>query len=631
MKNPTMYQRHRQHLLPIYSFRADMLVHHRHLLMMKRMKWLRTSSRRRPLLLRANTHPPPKGGEGEEDPPSDDNDASAASQSDNNNNKQQSLSIDDNKATMTKKKKRTKVPVDERQRQYRIRKYVDTLQCVSIPVVSHDGPHQNAYLELPSALLSKAARLNDQHNRVSKMMVNEFVTMASDLDIATASEQGRKPVIVLLLRSGRFAGACFRGNKCIIHRTSQRYTVRRGQGKAQSAQDGQRRPKSIGAQLRRAGEINLQEDVTSTILEWTSHFDKAGIILVSCPKTMMKGLFSSEIEHVLTRKDPRIRHIPLDLGRPSFENARMVYDVMMTATLREAIMEADQAAEEQDDSRNAKIGLLHRVESSDIANVGESADGIVASIALEVVPLTDLHVAAMNADADAIHRLLEESERSTDIVNAQAGENLMTPLHYASKAADINNKEADAERTTRSGDCVYHLLVEGKADPCCVDSRNRVPYFLASNEKVREAFRMARAALGEDYCDWDSGAKVGPPLTQDDVELRKQKQLEKKRRKRVRQKEKKAKEKALAKEEEDRKAREEEVKKQEADAKRIRDGLEPKTSSATNVCDYCQKLCKGRKRSQMYSRLEYVYCSTDCVQKHKRELMACAALSRFGG
>jgi Vms1-associating treble clef domain len=32
----------------------------------------------------------------------------------------------------------------------------------------------------------------------------------------------------------------------------------------------------------------------------------------------------------------------------------------------------------------------------------------------------------------------------------------------------------------------------------------------------------------------------------------------------------------------------------------------------------------------MFSRLEYVYCTAECVQKHKRELMAAAALARFG-
>ena len=73
-----------------------------------------------------------------------------------------------------------------------------------------------------------------------------------------------------------------------------------------------------------------------------------------------------------------------------------------------------------------------------------------------------------------------------------------------------------------------------------------------------------------------------------------------------------------------------EAKKKEEDAKRIRAGLQPKTTTAANACDYCQNVCKGKSRSQMFSRLEYVYCSTDCVRQHQRELTAAAAMARFG-
>lgn len=38
-------------------------------------------------------------------------------------------------------------------------------------------------------------------------------------------------------------------------------------------------------------------------------------------------------------------------------------------------------------------------------------------------------------------------------------------------------------------------------------------------------------------------------------------------------------------------------------------------------------LCK----IQLYTRLEYIYCSTDCVQNHKRALLAEAAMRRLGG
>lgn len=36
-------------------------------------------------------------------------------------------------------------------------------------------------------------------------------------------------------------------------------------------------------------------------------------------------------------------------------------------------------------------------------------------------------------------------------------------------------------------------------------------------------------------------------------------------------------------------------------------------------------------KKQLYTRLEYIYCSTDCVQNHKRALLAEAAMRRLGG
>ena len=208
-------------------------------------------------------------------------------------------------------------------------------------------------------------------------------------------------------------------------------------------------------------------------------------------------------------------------------------------------------------------------------------------------------------------------------VNTPAGNDFMTPLHYAAV-----NQHDDS---TLAASCVTALLQVGGADPCIVDARHRVPYFLATHDKVREAFRMARATLGEDYCAWDELAKVGPPLTIDDLETKKSKAAEKKKRQRIRQKEAKAKEQALTYEaEQQHKAEEDRIKTVE-EAKRARDGLAPKTSSSSNsslICDFCQTAC--RRRNQMLQRLEYAYCSTDCVNQHKRELMAAAAMARFG-
>jgi hypothetical protein len=128
---------------------------------------------------------------------------------------------------------------------------------------------------------------------------------------------------------------------------------------------------------------------------------------------------------------------------------------------------------------------------------------------------------------------------------------------------------------------------------------------------------------------WDVGAKVGPALTIADARARKAKAAEKKRRQRARQKEVKAEERSEAEEAAAKERAEVEARRMEEEARRVRDGLRPKASSAaSNACDFCQKVVRGKKRSQMFQRLEYAYCTTECVKGHQRELMAAAATRR---
>lgn len=185
-----------------------------------------------------------------------------------------------------------------------------------------------------------------------------------------------------------------------------------------------------------------------------------------------------------------------------------------------------------------------------------------------------------------------------------------TPLHMAA--------EHDAK------DCV-RLLLQNAADPTKVDARGRVPVFLAASDACRDVFRVVRSELGEDAWDW-SLAKVGPPITEEEMAQKQRQQAEKRRKKRLKQKERKAASKAEEAEAEARRVAAEEKQKAEEEAKRVRDGLGLKKQGS---CDFCQTVCKGRKRAQMFHRLGYSYCSSQCVERHKRELMAAAAAARF--
>lgn len=485
----------------------------------------------------------------------------------------------------------------QRQREQEIKHHSMNLNRMSLPL------DESTALHLPVALLSRPQQ--QEPSMWSKGQA--FCDLASQI-----GPSHKKPVVVLLLRSGRFAAAAFVGADCVKHTSSQRYTVRKGQGKAQSSQDGKRRPKSMGSQLRRAGEQSLKEDIHAVLQEWNNAcIQQAGLILVSCPKTMRSTLF--ELETILPRNDPRLRSIPFDVGRPTFEAACIVHGAMMTVFVGEPSAFAGRGVDQEpalldDEPVSRPLPPVKEIKEEE------------AVVEPEIVPLTKLHEAAKDGNLSLLLDLLRENPDSL-LIDQQAGYDFMTPLHFAAEST------ANVDPVTAAA-CVSTLLIQGHADPTQVDARLRVPYFLALHDKTREAFRKARAILGETYCDWDE-AKVGPPLTDEDINAKKEKEAEKKRRKKAKQKEKKAKDQAAAEELEKRRQEQELQEQQAEEAKRIRDALPPKAVRADNVCDFCQTEVKGRKRLQMFKRLDYNYCSSECVQNHKRELMAKAAMDRF--
>ncbi|POM70511.1 C2h2 finger and Ankyrin domain [Phytophthora palmivora] len=117
---------------------------------------------------------------------------------------------------------------------------------------------------------------------------------------------------------------------------------------------------------------------------------------------------------------------------------------------------------------------------------------------------------------------------------------------------------------------VEYLLEQG-ANPALLDLHNRPPYFLCGTKETRNAFRryMAEHPNAWNY----STAQIPEGLTT---------------------------------------ARQEELE------RKIAAGL---------ACDFCGKYA-GKSP---FTRLEFKYCSTDCVNGHKRKLMSEAALRRLGG
>jgi hypothetical protein len=113
--------------------------------------------------------------------------------------------------------------------------------------------------------------------------------------------------------------------RALLHKRCHRYTTRKKQGGSQSAHDAARgsAANSIGAQLRRAGEVHLQEDIMELLSDplWVSMLTGCRRIFLACPRTARAKLFEAP---TLKRDDPRLVFVPIATGRPSLaENTRI--------------------------------------------------------------------------------------------------------------------------------------------------------------------------------------------------------------------------------------------------------------------------------------------------------------------
>ncbi|GJX25722.1 ankyrin repeat and zinc finger domain-containing protein 1 [Tanacetum coccineum] len=410
--------------------------------------------------------------------------------------------------------------------------------------------------------------------------------------------------VMLLASGGHFAGCVFDGNSVVAHKTFHRYVIRAKAGKKQSTKDASGKiAHSAGASIRRYNELALKKEIRELLAAWKPYFDASSSIFIHAPSDSRLLLFDGDTPCFSCQKSA-IRRIPLTVRRPTFKEARRLYNIL-TQVSSEPKEETVPMDKEDLKTTHTQEGLPGSVKK----NLGNNLDSKEVAETSIVNGMEDMSISNGN-------------EGKVTVIS--------TPLHEAAKAGNVEN--------------VLELLEQG-LDPCVIDERGRTPYMLATEKEVRNTFRRFMA-LNLDKWDWQA-AKVPSPLTKEMEESQNAKQAEKDAKRKARAKElkklKKAREKkaeaeaaqkALAtqlqssrpqmtKEEKLKQAQDEEREKRAAAAERRIAALQSSTSqpnsaaSSDTLCSFCKVSLVGKVP---FHRYNYKYCSTSCMDLHREIL-----------
>ncbi|KAL7751873.1 hypothetical protein RI367_002873 [Sorochytrium milnesiophthora] len=134
--------------------------------------------------------------------------------------------------------------------------------------------------------------------------------------------QSRPPKTAMLIASGgNFVAAVFEGARPTMHKSIHRYTTRRKQGGAQSANDGGKgKAKSAGAQIRRYNEAALRVEIRETMMEWQAQLQACSHLFVFAPGSNRQMLFGYENSPIKSG-DERIRSLPFQVRKPTYTEA----------------------------------------------------------------------------------------------------------------------------------------------------------------------------------------------------------------------------------------------------------------------------------------------------------------------
>ena len=293
------------------------------------------------------------------------------------------------------------------------------------------------------------------------------------------------------------AGADQRQAIVIAHKTFHRYTTRRKQGGAQSANDSAKgAAHSAGSSLRRYNEVALEQEIRALLAEWKEMIGNAQLIFVRATGSSNRRiLFGPYDGQILRHNDDRNRTFPFstrratqaELMRAFVELTRVKVSEVDEAALAAAAAAAEAMANQP----------MPKPSPPTVSNSRPSREDDEATL-----HTSQLQALIRRSKAPALLSYLSSNSLSPNFIfhppQSQANHHAPNPLHLAS--------------SLNSPVIVLALITKAGADPTVTNQEGRPAFDLAGDRATRDAFRVARFELGEDQWNWNA-AHVPTPLS----------------------------------------------------------------------------------------------------------------------
>ena len=292
----------------------------------------------------------------------------------------------------------------------------------------------------------------------------------------------------------------------IAHKTFHRYTTRRKQGGAQSANDSAKgAAHSAGAGLRRYNEQALRNEVRVLLQDWKEMINSSELIFIRATGSSNRNtLFGPYDGQILRQEDPRIRGFPFstrratqtELLRSFVELTRtkiVKIDPLATKAVKPKTSEENCSSTSMKGKKSATAPLLTEEEEINLLHTSQ----IQALIRRQRLPalLTYLKSNLLSPDFRFYPPDIPQNFHAS------------SPLLLAS--------------SLNSTLLVDGLLLKGGSDPSIKNGEGKTAFEIAGERSTRQAFRVARFEIGEEKWNWEqSGVPSG--ISRNEAEARDQ-------------------------------------------------------------------------------------------------------------